>query len=325
MLYDRKIYTTDRGDWFPEPEVADSLELPEEIVEPAGLACFYLHSTDISYFIGDNVSRMLYRLDALDGSIRETYNLNGMIVRSLASLYTYSAGFDGIKILAEDPVGDRYLAVLNLETGQIETQPILRPLVGFNPRAMDYASLVVDFNFGTVVADSTGLVRKYYQRLDQSLVESWSPSEIPQGSITVNVQIDPWILPPYSQTHFDMVFRNLETGFRDTSSVMVEKNYSSIEEVDIDPLLPSSAALTNIYPNPFNASVTIEYALPSPSQVKLVIYDVLGRQVVKLDDAYRVAGQHTITWTPANIASGLYFAVFESNDIRSTRKLLLMK
>ncbi len=84
------------------------------------------------------------------------------------------------------------------------------------------------------------------------------------------------------------------------------------------------------YPNPFNPSTTIEFALSSQSQTRVVIYDVTGRKVKTLVSSVLPAGVHTSLWTGVDdrgttVGSGVYFVVLEANGLREARKLVLQK
>ena len=100
--------------------------------------------------------------------------------------------------------------------------------------------------------------------------------------------------------------------------------------------LPTGFALESNYPNPFNPSTQINYSLLEAGNVSLVIYDVLGREVAKLADAYQQSGRYTLTWNAtqnagARVSSGVYFARLRvMNDLgrvtfTKTTRLLLMK
>ncbi len=80
------------------------------------------------------------------------------------------------------------------------------------------------------------------------------------------------------------------------------------------------------FPNPFNSTVTIEYALTHEQNVTLAIYDLLGRQVETLLDERQGIGVHKIKWNADHFASGLYFARLSSpRGPAQAVKLLLMK
>jgi hypothetical protein len=94
---------------------------------------------------------------------------------------------------------------------------------------------------------------------------------------------------------------------------------------------PTSFALHNARPNPFNPSAQINFDLPEPSRVSLVIYDVLGRKVAELVDGLKEAGYHSAVWNANEVASGVYFARFAATDpsgnlkLSKVNKLLLAK
>lgn len=97
------------------------------------------------------------------------------------------------------------------------------------------------------------------------------------------------------------------------------------------PGLPGRATLLQNYPNPFNPSTRIEYSLPSQAPVRLVIYDMLGREVRSLlNNVTQTAGDHSYEWDGKNNAgvvmpSGTYLMRLESGSFAETKKLLLMK
>ncbi len=91
-----------------------------------------------------------------------------------------------------------------------------------------------------------------------------------------------------------------------------------------DPLFPAQFTLA-VAPNPFNASTTIRFTLPQASNVRAVVYDVLGREVNILADASFSAGSHQLAWNAADFATGLYFLHFETLGQMETRKLMLIK
>ena len=90
-------------------------------------------------------------------------------------------------------------------------------------------------------------------------------------------------------------------------------------------IVASSFALERNYPNPFNPTTTIEYSLGLAGPTKLMIYDVLGRELVKLVDEYRPAGTHKVVWNASSMPSGVYFYRLESSNFVRTQKMILMK
>ncbi len=80
-----------------------------------------------------------------------------------------------------------------------------------------------------------------------------------------------------------------------------------------------------IYPNPFNPSTNIEYTLDKSSNSSIVIYDLLGKQVVKLVDGFKHAGSYKITWLAQNVPSGVYLCMIRAGNFLETKKIILLK
>ena len=70
---------------------------------------------------------------------------------------------------------------------------------------------------------------------------------------------------------------------------------------------------------------TIQYGVPMESQIKLAIYDLLGREVTILYSDIQIAGYHKIIWDASQYASGMYFVQLISEDFVQTQKLMLVK
>lgn len=82
---------------------------------------------------------------------------------------------------------------------------------------------------------------------------------------------------------------------------------------------PHRFRLVQNYPNPFNPSTTLSYEVASPSRVRMVVYDVLGREIAVLADAERAAGAHSLVWEARGLASGVYFVRMSAEDVGSGR------
>ncbi len=100
-------------------------------------------------------------------------------------------------------------------------------------------------------------------------------------------------------------------------------DYSSIIEADAG--LPKTFELSQNYPNPFNPSTVISYQLPLASDVKLEIYDMLGRNVATLVNERQEAGLYTYTLNATNFSSGIYFYRLQAGRFTATKKMMLVK
>ncbi|MFC2150313.1 right-handed parallel beta-helix repeat-containing protein [Calditrichota bacterium] len=88
---------------------------------------------------------------------------------------------------------------------------------------------------------------------------------------------------------------------------------------------PDKFSIDAVYPNPFNAQLKIEYALPSRSDVSIELYDLSGRVVSMQSIASQPAGRHTAIIDGAELASGVYWVKVESKNKYATRKVVLLK
>lgn len=89
--------------------------------------------------------------------------------------------------------------------------------------------------------------------------------------------------------------------------------------------LPAISKLFNNYPNPFNNETTITFELSSPSDVRIVVSDILGRDILLLTNGRFDAGRHVVRFRPRSFASGVYFYRLEVGTNAQTRKMVLLK
>ncbi|UCH11040.1 MAG: T9SS type A sorting domain-containing protein, partial [Fidelibacterota bacterium] len=95
-------------------------------------------------------------------------------------------------------------------------------------------------------------------------------------------------------------------------------------------LLPTEFALHQNYPNPFNPSTTIRYDLPLATRVHIVVYDLLGREIVRLVDQRLEAGYHQLVWngrdrTGRELPTGMYIVLMVTPEYSKSIKLVLLK
>lgn len=99
-----------------------------------------------------------------------------------------------------------------------------------------------------------------------------------------------------------------------------EKNYKT----------PTDFLLFQNYPNPFNPSTIIKYSIPTNrkgevSNVKLVVYDILGREVATLVNREQSTGNYEVQFNASELTSGIYFYKFQSGDFVESKKMILIR
>ena len=95
-------------------------------------------------------------------------------------------------------------------------------------------------------------------------------------------------------------------------------------------VVPDEMELLPNYPNPFSGQTTLEYALPEKSDVRVAVYDVLGREVQVLERGEKRSGVHRLRWNGRNgvgqpVASGLYFVRLKALGQQHVQKVTLVR
>ncbi len=89
--------------------------------------------------------------------------------------------------------------------------------------------------------------------------------------------------------------------------------------------VPQTYALYQNYPNPFNPSTTIKFNVPSAGLVKLVVYDILGREIASPVNEIKTPGSYIVSFDASNLPSGVYFYKITAGNFTDTKKMLLVK
>lgn len=93
----------------------------------------------------------------------------------------------------------------------------------------------------------------------------------------------------------------------------------------INTTVPAQYSLEQNYPNPFNPSTTINFSLPTASDVTVKVYNALGYEVMTLVNEYKNAGTHQVIMNASGLTSGIYFYKIEAGNFTATKKLTLIK
>jgi hypothetical protein len=112
------------------------------------------------------------------------------------------------------------------------------------------------------------------------------------------------------------------------SDSVIKLTVPSLTSVKILPgsnSLPTEFTLSQNFPNPFNPSTIIEFAIPSRQFVTVKIYDVLGRVVATLVDERKEAGRYSVQWNASGSSSGVYFCMMRAGTFVRTNKMLLVR
>jgi uncharacterized protein YdaL len=124
----------------------------------------------------------------------------------------------------------------------------------------------------------------------------------------------------------------ITTKLQDNNENVSSNNSEGLSEKDglgsVDGIIdkiPVEYNLYQNYPNPFNPQTTIRYALPKDGNVRIVVYDILGRKVTELVNDYKSAGYYKLIWNTSNVSSGVYIYQMTSGSFNSVKKMLLLR
>lgn len=111
-----------------------------------------------------------------------------------------------------------------------------------------------------------------------------------------------------------------------THNLIYRRNLTElIPVIENNGITPSEFIISPNYPNPFNPSTTVIFSVPHLLKVRISIYDITGKEIEELENRQFQAGNYKIQWNASNISNGIYFFVFESDQITKVRKLILQK
>jgi photosystem II stability/assembly factor-like uncharacterized protein len=126
-------------------------------------------------------------------------------------------------------------------------------------------------------------------------------------------------------TYYWRVRGNGIEGPTDWSDIWSFTTANSIGINYISSSTPSNFKLYSNYPNPFNPETKIKFDIPFTSDVKVVVYDELGRNIETLVDGKLNVGKYEIQWNAKNLNSGIYYLKMICYKYTETRKMVLIK
>lgn len=103
---------------------------------------------------------------------------------------------------------------------------------------------------------------------------------------------------------------------------LIQRTFTSVKDKNN---IPEGYALDQNYPNPFNPTTKIGYMIPKEAKVTLKVYDILGREVFTLVNAYQAAGFYEVKFNASRLATGVYIYRIQAGDFVQTKKMMLLK
>jgi hypothetical protein len=139
-------------------------------------------------------------------------------------------------------------------------------------------------------------------------------------------------LPDTPEGEYGVRIAAVNTSHRQITMIDAETFFirDKATKLGIQQELSSDYILQQNYPNPFNPSTTINYSIPSDEKretrnVKLIVYDIQGREVTTLVNQKQKTGNYAINWNAGNHSSGIYFYELTAGNHKETKKMLLIR
>ncbi len=113
-------------------------------------------------------------------------------------------------------------------------------------------------------------------------------------------------------------------GSQDRTALRLAVGTEGYVDEQADQVIPDEVTLTS-YPNPVQKQATVEYTLPERADVRVALYDVLGRRVATLEEGSKQAGRHRIQLERTGLSSGVYFGRLEAGGQTRTQKITVVR
>ncbi|RPI19280.1 MAG: T9SS C-terminal target domain-containing protein [Ignavibacteriae bacterium] len=128
----------------------------------------------------------------------------------------------------------------------------------------------------------------------------------------------------FTQSSTDNILTTIKGwGVTNTNAIGGYEDVFGVKQISFE--VPNDFYLSQNYPNPFNPFTKIHFAIPHPSNVKLTVLDILGREISVLVNDNLKAGNYESNWDGSSYPSGIYFCKLESGYNSVIRKMILLK
>lgn len=186
-----------------------------------------------------------------------------------------------------------------------------------------------DGNYGAIVAwddrrAGTSVYDIYAQRVDSASNLLWGSNDVPISTASGN-QYEPQITPTTDGAILFFIDTRNGINNYDLFIQKVKMNGSTILSTGSNNELVNDYRLEQNYPNPFNPSTSIRFTMPEEGFVKLIVYDVTGKEVKTIVNEKLQAGSHEVSFNGEGFTSGVYFYKLQAEGFSDYKKMLLLK
>jgi hypothetical protein len=168
----------------------------------------------------------------------------------------------------------------------------------------------VVYNPGTTASDHNSFWQHSYSAICFS--EAYYGGDFNPYYHSAQDRIDKFNLP---------YFHNVAKLGIGTIASLAENIVVSVKE---NVIIPHSISVNN-FPNPFNSSTIVRFALPQANEITLDLYNTVGEKIKSLSDGYKLPGEYEIHLNANSLSSGVYFIILRTSERIFSHKILLLK
>jgi len=186
-----------------------------------------------------------------------------------------------------------------------------------------------DYRYGSA-SEIVGIHLTGDGNVSPETLPGWSDTWVENGNIVCDAfhnQLRPKAISDYVEGAFVVWEDKRSSGKDEVINLYAQRINGAVVGVEDDPVadLPVDFVLHQPYPNPFNPSVTITYDIERPSQIRLSVFDLQGRQVDILQEGHKNVGNYQVSWNAEGVSSGIYFIRLETPEKTIQQKAILLK
>ena len=291
----------------------------------------FRHSPDILYcdsaYVGETSTSDFYIVNLLNREITIDSLLCGVsFFTTPDTSFTIGALDSSALPMIFSPVQVGFTYSVSLTFGESVMRLLLVRGVGLgvevNPEILDFGEICLD-SYDTLSFDLVNFVGE--DLIVNSM--SWDDNSysIANQSFTVS---------GFDTAEVEVVFHPIQLGEHTTVLTLYTQSGEETvmltgtavaDFVDYDSEVPLSWNLQPLWPNPFNAQLTVTFSIPREDFVSLTVWNLLGRKVAALLEERRSPGEYNVVWDAEGCASGLYLIRLSSSQGEFVRKALLLK
>ena len=327
-------YKDDKIAWYQNQFINSEI-----LISPDTLEVKEDSSATINFLINDKIERIVnYNIMIIDAS----KNGNSQIISDSIMYYMPKPDFYGVdsvkySIFAES-VSDSGKILINVVNVNDAPQNFVWLTSGNDSIRINKTNLSDNYNISwtkSIDVDNDQIEYLIYSKIGNFSENLWEKTKYSSKSFSYNELLSQGFNSFPNSQSITLKLSISATDKIDTVRISGNEKHLFINRYDnlsiIENKIPLNFELYKNYPNPFNPQTKIIFGIPHEADIRITIYDILGRKMKEFNYENLNAGKHSITWNAKddftnNVAPGIYFCQLKSNTgYTETIKMILLK